>query len=236
MSEIEQRLRRHVRAMGAVNRQLQAQLEGGRTWAPSADRDESDLLTSPGAASSAGFLAGARRAGTANRWLEQLAVSGEGHKPFLVRLRNGKVFLVEGGYRREVRSGLLVAALEQMLGPVEEISNEEGDRWTDGVPVEVLEGPLGPPFVVIGGKRLAVRGLPLPHPVGADQMQLFPQGRELNVAKANVPRVQLQRALYGGYQISRARSAIARRGLVGAARAAASRVSRRVRRATRGRS
>ena len=48
MSETEERLQRQVRAMGAVNRQLQAQLEGGRTWTPSLGRGEADLLTSPG--------------------------------------------------------------------------------------------------------------------------------------------------------------------------------------------
>jgi hypothetical protein len=235
MSEIEQRLQRHVRAMGAVNRQLQAQLEGGRTWTPSPGQGDADLLTSAIATSSGASVAGGRRAGTADAWLEELAVSTEGRKPFLFRLANGRTFLVEGGYRREVPSGLLVAALERMLGRSHEVSNDEADRWTDGVPVEVFEGPQGPPFVVVSGKRLPVRGLPLPYPVGADQMQLFPQGRGLNIAEANVSRSQLHRALYGRYQIDRARSAIARRGLVGATKAAASRVSRRARRAIRGR-
>jgi hypothetical protein len=235
VSDVEERLQRHVRAMGAVNRQLQAQLEGGRTWTPSADQGEPDLLTSPGASPSGGFLAGARRAGTANTWLEQLAVSADGHKPFLVRAANGTTFLVEGGYRRPVPSGLLVATLERLFGATQRVENEEADRWTDGVPVAVLEGPQGPPFVVVGGKRLPIRGLPLPYPVGADQMHLFPQGREFNVAEANVSRAQFRRAMYGKYQIDRARSVIARRGLVGAAKEAARRVSRRVRRATAGR-
>jgi hypothetical protein len=236
MSEIEQRLQRHVRAMGAVNRQLQAQLEGGRTWTASPGQDDGDLLTSQVARSSSAFMAGARRAGTANAWLEHLAVSAEGQKPFLVRLANGRTFLIEGGYRREVRSGLLMAGLERALGRSHEVSNDEADRWTDGVPVEVLEGPQGPPFVIVGGKRLALRGLPLPYPVGADQMQLFPQGRDLNIAESNVSRAQLQRAMYGRYQIDRARSAISRRGFVGATKAAASRVSRRAHRAIRRRS
>ena len=167
MSEIEQRLQRHVRAMGAVNRQLQAQMEGSRTWTPAAGQGESDLLTSSGATSGA-FITGGRRAGTANAWLEQLAVSTEGQKPFLVHLASGRTYLVEGGYRRAVPSGLLVAALERMLGPTHNVSNDEADRWTDGVPVQVLEGPQGPPFVVVGGQRLPIRGLPLPYPVGAD--------------------------------------------------------------------
>jgi hypothetical protein len=233
MSEIEQRLQRHLRAMGAVNRQLQAQVEGGRAWSQPTAQGEVDLLTTPGGSSGA-FITGGRRAGTANAWLEQLAISTEGHKPFLVRLTNGRTFLVEGGYRRPIRSGLLVAALERALGPSHEVSGNEGERWADGVPVEVLEGPQGPPFVIVGGKRLPLRGLPLPHPVGSDRMQLFPQGRELNISEANVSRAQFQRAMYGKYQIERARSAVARKGLVGAAKAVASRVARRAGRANRG--
>ena len=123
-----------------------------------------------------------------------------------------------------------------MLGRSHQVSNDEWSRWTDGVPVEVLEGAQGPPFVVVGGDRLPLRGLPLPYPVSADQMHLFPQGRELNIAEASVSRAQFQHAVYGRYQIDRARSAIARRGLVGATKAAANRVSRRARRAIRGRS
>lgn len=234
MSEIEQRLQRHIRAMGAVNRQLQAQLDGG-TWTSSSGPGGADLLTSPATTSSVAFTAGARRAGTADAWLEQLAVSAEGQKPFLVRLASGRTYLVEGGYRRQVPSGLLRAALERVFGRSHEVSNDEGDRWTDGVPVEVLEGPQGPPFVVVGGKRLPLRGLPLPYPVSADQMHQFPQGPEVDIAQANVSRSQFQRAIYGRYQVDRARTVVARRGLVGAAKAVANRVSRRVSRAARGR-
>jgi hypothetical protein len=234
MTDNEQRLQRHVRAMAVVNRQLQAQLEGGRSWTPSAGQGEGDLLTSAGATSGA-FIGGARRAGAANAWLEQLAVSAEGHKPFLVRLANGKPFLIEGGYRREVPSALLVSTLERVFGACHTVSADEAKRWTDGVPVTVLEGPQGPPFVVVGGKRRSLRGLPVPYPVGPEQMQLFPLGRDLNVAEANVSRTKFERAMYGRYQIDWARSAIRRKGLLGATKTAASRVSRRARRAIRAR-
>jgi hypothetical protein len=235
MTENEQRLRRHVRAMAVVNRQLQAQLEGERTWAPTPGQGEGDLLTGTGTVSSASLIGGVRRAGVANAWLEQLAVSAEGHKPFLVRVGNGKRFLIEGSYRREVPSSILVAALERVVGPCHTVSSDEARRWTDGVPVAVLEGPQGPPFVVVGGKRLSLRGLPVPYAVGAEQMRLIPPGRELSLAEANVSRVQFRRAIYGGYQIDRARSAIRRRGFFGAAKTAATRVSRRARRAIRAR-
>jgi hypothetical protein len=230
MTENERRLQRHVRAMAVVNRQLQAQLEGGRSWSPSAGQGEGDLLTSAGTTSS-----GVRRAGAADAWLEQLSVSSEGHKPFLVRPANGKPFLIEGGYRREVPSALLVSTLERVFGPCHTVSADEAKRWTDGVPVAVLEGPQGPPFVVVGGKRRSLRGLPVPYPVSPEQMQLLPQGRDLNVAEANVSRAKFERAMYGGYQVDRVRSAIRRKGLMGATKTAVNRVSRRARRSIRAR-
>jgi hypothetical protein len=235
MTDNEQRLQRHVRAMAVVNRQLQAQLEGGRTWTPSAGQSEADLLTSPAATSTGAFIGGVRRAGAANAWLEQLAVGAEGHKPFLVRVANGKAFLIEGGYRREVPSALLVSTLERVFGPCHTVSADEAKRWTDGVPVAVLEGPQGPPFVVVGGKRRSLRGLPVPYPVSPEQMQLLPPGRDLNVSEANVSREKFERAMYGGYQVDRVRSAIRRKGLLGAAKTAASRASHRARRAIRAR-
>jgi hypothetical protein len=232
MSETEERLQRQVRAMGAVNRQLQAQLEGavGRTWTPSSGPGNGDLLTSPDVALSGERTASVRRASIASTWLEQLAVSVEGPKPFLVHAKNGRTFLIEGGYRREVRAGLLVAALERMLGRTHTVPDSEFDRWTDGVPVEVLEGAQGPPFVVVGGRRLPLRGLPLPHSVGAEQVQLFPRGPELNLAAANVSRMQFQQAMYGRYQMDRLRAAIARRGVLGTANEVGRRAARRARR------
>jgi hypothetical protein len=234
MTENEQRLQRHVRAMAVMNRQLQAQLEGGRTWAPSSGPGNGDLLTGPVGTSGA-IVGGVRRAGAADAWLEQLAVSGEGPKPFLVRLPNGKPFLVEGGYRREVPSALLVSTLERVFGACHTVSADEAKRWTDGVPVVVMEGPQGPPFVVVSGKRRSLRGLPMPYPVSPEQMRLLPAGRDLNVAEANVSRAKFERAMYGGYQVDRVRSAIRRKGLVGTTKAAANRFSRRARRAIRAR-
>jgi hypothetical protein len=235
MSETEERLRRHVRAMGAVNRQLQAQLEGtgGRTWGSSSGQGDGDLLATPGSAGFGTSAAGARRAAVAGTWLEQLAVGMEGPKPFIVRRSNGRAFVIEDGYRREVRSGLLAAALEEVLGNGREVKGSEFDRWTDGVPVEVLEGPQGPPFVVVGGKRHPLRGIPLPYPVGGDQMELFPRGPEINVGAANVSRAQFRQAMYGRYQADRLRSAIARRGVVGTAKEVARRATRRARRVSR---
>ena len=78
MSETEERLQRHVRAMGAMNRQLQAQLEGGggAPWGTPSSQG-GDLLATAGTAAFGTSAAGARRAATAGGWLEQLAI---GHR------------------------------------------------------------------------------------------------------------------------------------------------------------
>jgi hypothetical protein len=229
MSEVE-RLQRQVRAMGAMNRQLQAQLDGGNGRAWGAGQAAGDLLATTASTGFGTSAAGARRAETASTWLEALSGGMEGPKPFLVHRKKGRPFLVEGGYRREVRSGLLAAALEEMLGRSRKVPDPEFDRWTDGVPVEVLEGPQGPPFIVVGGRRLPLRGMPLPYPVGGDQVEPLPKGPELNVASANVSRAQFRQAMYGRYQVDRFRGAVARRGVVGATKEAATRAARRARR------
>ena len=67
MSETEERLQRQVRAMGAMNRQLQAQLDGagGRTSAGTSGGD-GDLLVTAGSTGFGTSAAGARRAATAS--------------------------------------------------------------------------------------------------------------------------------------------------------------------------
>src|SRR5438046_1382369 len=49
-------------------------------------------------------------------------------------------------------------------------------------PVEVFDSGSGPAFLVVGGRRLPLRGLPLPYLVSSEDMLLFPEGEELNVA------------------------------------------------------
>jgi len=68
-----------------------------------------------------------------------------------------------------------------LLGPVREVRDSELAHWADGPPVEVLEGASGPAFVIVGGRRLPLRGLPLPYPVTADEMLRFPEGEELRI-------------------------------------------------------
>ena len=232
MSENEQRLQRHVRAMGGGEPPV-AGPAGRRPIVDALRRSgrgrSSDQPRRRHRARSSAVL-GAR--GPPTRWLEQLAVSAEGHKPFLVRLANGKPFLIEGGYRREVRSGLLVAdARARCSARAHTVSDRRGETLDRRRAGRGARGPQGPPFVVVGGKRLPLRGLPLPYPVSRDQMQLFPPGRNLNVAEANVSRAKFQRAMYGRYQVDRVRSAVASEGTPGRREGSGSRAeSRRARR------
>ena len=103
------------------------------------------------------------------------------------------------------------------------VNDREFGRWSDGVPVEALEGPQGPPFVVVGGRRLALRGMPLPYPVSGDHVALFPKGPEVNVGAANCHVHTFRRAMYGRYQMERLRAAVARKGVAGTAKEAARR-------------
>jgi hypothetical protein len=93
-----------------------------------------------------------------------------------------------------------------------------------GVPVEVLEGPSGPAFVIVGGTRCSLRGLPLPHPVSAEEMQRFPEGEGLDLATANVSRARYEEAKQAG-RLGR-RAAAARTSPGRAVRAVARRASR----------
>ncbi|MGH8984409.1 MAG: hypothetical protein ACRDY6_11120 [Acidimicrobiia bacterium] len=155
-----------------------------------------------------------RRASMASSWLGQLQPNGGGPEPFLVRGPGGVVFVIEGGHRRRVSSGLLVAALEQVFGPARGVDAAEYERWAEMAPVEVLEGPKGGPFVIAGGRRLPIRGLPLPHPVDKEEMDRFPEGPELDVAAANVARARFERAVVGRYQWERARGVLSREGML----------------------
>lgn len=236
MTEVEsenERLRRHLRAMSAMNRQLQAQLAGGGgLGTPGAGGVGGDLLTGPG-----GYFGGAaagspRRVSVASAWLEQLQLQGT-QEPTLVRRADGHAFVVEGERRREIKSGLLAAALEQSIGEAREVGPDELERWTEGAPVEVLEGPKGPAFVVVGCRRLPIRGLPLPHPVSADEMQMFPEGAEINVAAANVARSRFDGAVSGRYHLGRVQRVLQREGPVRGSVGLVKRAARRLRRAAR---
>jgi hypothetical protein len=58
-----------------------------------------------------------------------------------------------------------------------------------------MESGTGPAFLIIGGRRLPVRGVPLPYLVSTEDMLLFPEGEELNVALSRAaPQTHIARA------------------------------------------
>ena len=105
-----------------------------------------------------------------------------GGKPFLVQTPTQGSYAIDGEMRRQVKAGMLFAALTRVLGAPRDVSDQDLERWSPGPPVEVLESDSGPAFLVIGGRRLPLRGLPLPYLVSNQDMLLFPEGEELNVA------------------------------------------------------
>jgi hypothetical protein len=195
VSEQVERLRRHVLAIAALNRELHARLGASAT-----------------------------RSSTAEGWLEQL-MPGAGGFDVRIARGNNATYVIEGDTRRRISSRLVTSALSDALGPVQWVTDEELSALEDGPPVEVLEGQFGPPFVIVGGRRLPIRGMPLPFPVDHQEAQQFPLGVELNIARSNVPRARAR------YQVHRVRAAVVRRGgVVPAARAAADLVGRKARR------
>jgi hypothetical protein len=179
-----QRLRRQLRAQSAVNRQLYAQLDGGGVR----------LSSRRGAGSGgAGTTLNFRGVAAGGSWLEQLRMHGGG-KPFLVQTPTRRLYAIDGDLRREVKAGMLFTALARVLGKPREVSDHELEQWNPGPPVEVLESDSGPAFLVIGGRRLPLRGLPLPYLVSSEDMLLFPEGEELNIGALYRPAAGSRRA------------------------------------------
>jgi hypothetical protein len=170
-----------------------------------------------------------RRGSEGSQWLAQLETNTGPAEPSVVRGASGGAFVIDGEQRRAVSSGLLAAALEQRFGAARVVSPEELQRWTPGPPVEVLEGPKGSPFVVVTGKRLPVRGLPVPYPVAADAMERFPEGPAIDIAGANIARARYDNAVSGKYHIERLRAVYAREGPVKGTASLARRAAQRVR-------
>jgi hypothetical protein len=192
--EVE-RLRRHLRALSAVNRQLHAQLEGGAVrLAEGAGASHDDPLGGTNGVGVGHTAMGVRRASIASTWLEQLELLGGGNAT-LVRTPKRGMYVIEGTLRRRIKSGMILLALARVFGEARELRDSELDRWEEGPPVEIMEGGTGPAFVVVGGKRWPIRGLPLPYLVTTEEMLRWPEAKELNVAAAlGTPSTRLKRA------------------------------------------
>ena len=153
-----QRLRRQLRAVTSVNRQLQAQVTG------------------------AGASTGKRRReGPADNWLAMLRSGRPETAATLVGAPDGTLHVVESGVRRRVKVKLLALALERHLGPRRAIGDDELAQLIEGPPVELLEANTGPPFLFVGGQMLPVRGVPLTYPVSQDWLDGLATGPELDL-------------------------------------------------------
>jgi hypothetical protein len=170
-----------------------------------------------------------RRAAKASTWIEELARAGRVGRPALVRDPSGRVHLLEGGSARPVPSGIIANGLEASLGSPRATDDHELGRLEVGPPVDAFEGPDGAAFVVIGGERRRLAGLPLTHRVSTAQATALPKGATIDVAHANVSRRRLNQALSWRSQLARGRAAVRRKGIVGSARSVTDRSVRALR-------
>jgi hypothetical protein len=198
MGEQDAQLRRELRAAAAVNRQLHAQLDGSGA----AGTRSSGIGDDRGAV--------ARRGDMGRAWLMLLADLRAG-KAQLAEV-DGRTIVVEGGQRREVSSRLLASALASRLGSPRRMAAAAASGLREGPPVEIVEGPSGAPFVIVGGQRLPVRGLPMTHPVGNAELDLFPIGKPIDLVASHVPRAQYKRAFTGRAQLDWLREQVAANG------------------------
>ncbi len=185
------RLRRQLRAMAAVNEHLRVQLDALRAAAPGAGRGAVGGALADAPPPPPRLRSAARRAEIAGEWVPALVADAPEHRsadPVLVSRPDRALYLVEGTTRRRLTVTLLAPAIEQVYGERRPIDDDEFHQLTEGPPVEVLEGPTGAPFVVLGGRRLAVRGIGLPHGVDQTVVDALPEGPQLDVAAAVVPR------------------------------------------------
>ncbi len=190
---VEERLRRHLRALSATNRRLLAELEGSAVETvvarPPAPTPPTDSRSE----------AHERRALQARSRLERLELHADVGPAELVRSEQGRVFVVEGGRKREVKQRLVADMLASAL-ETRRVGDDELARMDDGVPVDVYQGPEDKPFVVVGGERRALRGVPVAAPVSELHVALFPEGAPLELparatgrARASAPRTIVQR-------------------------------------------
>ena len=181
------RLRRRLRALSAVNEQLRAQLEASRTELRTAPRQAVAVDPLDERRETVPVGLAPRRAAIAADWLQQLPDPGDGRAE-LVQAADGALFVVEGSQRRRIRSGLVAMAVEALLGERRPVDDTELGTWSESAPVEVLESGSGSPFVVVGGRRLAMRGLPLPYPVDQAEADAIRSGPDLDLPAAVTPR------------------------------------------------
>lgn len=171
------RLQREVLALASVNRQLQADLEGRGLLAVAAPRDRLATPAPVGAPVSAGL-------GPFRSAITQVRGGTEaGSDPVAVVESGGATYLLEGLAARPVTSSVVVAMLEELVGPRTTLGAEDLAMYADGDPVSVMQGPAGPPFLALGGRKVSVRGWPTIQKVAVEVAEELDDGGELNLAR-----------------------------------------------------
>jgi hypothetical protein len=205
----DDRLRRQLQAQAVVNRQLHAQLaevtaelravKGNdantvrvlwqriesvlpRSVASKVERRVRGALGTPAGPRPARPRPAARERTETHEWLDELSVTGPLEaEPSLVQDPQGELYVIEGSLRRPVPRMIVGALLTAEMGEPEQVSAEAIDELDEGPPVDLLQAPSGPPFVIVGGRRCPVNGLAVPHDVEDDQADRFEEGRPLRV-------------------------------------------------------
>lgn len=93
----------------------------------------------------------------------------------------GAAYLVEAGHRRRIKAGRPMPGLERLVGPRRAVSTRPSTACPRAPPLQALEAPSGPPFLVLAGQRVPLRGLPVPTPSASTPSPGSPRDRELNV-------------------------------------------------------
>lgn len=83
-----------------------------------------------------------------------------GSSPRLVCEADGTWFLVEGSVRRYIGSGIIVQALKKALGAPVPMPSEELGTYRRVDALCVVAGPDGSQQLIVGGKRILLRGFP----------------------------------------------------------------------------
>lgn len=191
--EIE-RLRRELRAVAAVNRQLRSELDGStqRAIAPPDGRAPSTQATRDPEGAGA-FKSAITGGGPASSGVDRIEV---------VQDPAGTVHLVEGSNVHRIGSNVIAAALEEVFGFRRPVTTDELSRYVPAPTIEVYCNEAGRTFVVVAGRRLPVEGLPVVRDAPPGLEATLDAGPKLNVNHSIVARSLYMRALRGQQQLA----------------------------------
>lgn len=189
------RLRRELRALAAVNRQLRAQLDGSsmRAVAPREGRPQGGPARARDPEGVGAFRSSVTGGGPAAADMAEVEV---------LRAPSGIVHLREGGTVRRIGSNVIAAALEDSFGLRRPVTADEMGRYAPGPTIEVHLSEAGRPFLAVAGRRLPLEGLPVLREAPPTLEATLDPGPTLHVGKAVVARRLYSRAMRGQHQLA----------------------------------